>query len=137
MPALSVTSATYLGQQVTDSMPLFSLPILVGSAVAAGLAAWRYQPRRTSSPSEAQAKRLGVYFSTFLPGAIVAQFAWGALKIYYPTLARIDGAEALVGVVAGGAGLKLVVWSWDKLPTELQERILQTVKGPQKPEEQQ
>jgi hypothetical protein len=116
-------------------MPIISTPILIGGAVAAALAVSQYKPRSGASPTETHWKRFGIYTTTFLPGVIVAQAAYGALKHYHKEIASIEGAELLTGALVGGFGLRLLLSLYKYLPQAAMGRIMGLVQ-PSQPKSQ-
>jgi hypothetical protein len=113
-----------IGQVSGDPMPFVSTPILIGGAVAAGLAVSQYKARRGESRSDQNWKRFAIWVTTFMPGVIVAQFGYGIIRHYYPTIAQIEGVELLCGAVFGGIGLRFLLSLWERLPLALTNRIM-------------
>jgi len=116
-------SAPPLGTMLTDPipvkapfMPMFSLPILIGGMVAAGLVASQYKPGAHDTTRERLVDLAGIYLKTFAPGVVVSQALFGILKHSYPVIAGIEGIELLIGVVVGGIGMKLLLRLYDRLP---------------------
>jgi hypothetical protein len=113
-----------IGFATGDAMPYVSTPILIGGAVAAGLAVSQYKPRKGEDLSDRNWKRFVILMTTFAPGVIVAQVGYSTIIHFYPTLTKIDGVELLCGAVFGGVGLRLLLSLWERLPLALTNRIM-------------
>lgn len=116
---------------VKSDMPIFSIPILIGGAVAAGLAVYQYQPKRGDTVRGQNLRRGTVWLATFAPGVILSQVSWGAIKLYYPSLTKIEGLELLIGAVVGGVGLRFLLALYERIPAIALNRLIGIVTATQ------
>jgi hypothetical protein len=104
------------------TMPIISGSVVVGGAVAALLVVSKYSIRRATSAKELLARRTVVFFTTAVPGVIIAQLVHDLCIRQWPLLKEIGAFPPAVGLVMGGVGLPLVLSLYRRLPGVLENK---------------
>ncbi len=118
------------------TMPFLSIPILIGVAVAGALAVgYRYKPKPSDLLEVQNRKKVELFCYTLATGYIMARPTYAALAHFWPKGwgAPWEGLDALIGVVAGGIALPLLLTLYKLAPARLARFALSKVPGGESP----